>query len=147
MMLINLLNGVTTSLQFVKNLVSMKCNKMKHNKISMPIIYSIVENVSCALGWMCIVLLLSGMFYRYPLFSWLIVLFEVSVFLLIFGQVGHILPVFVYVGLKATPDSLYWNVFYGGCVGTCSISLISERTGSWVTKASHMTFADFNLYP
>lgn len=36
-------------------------------------------------------------------------LFEVSVFLLIFGQVGHILPVFVYVGLEATPDSLYWK--------------------------------------
>ena len=40
------------------------------------------------------------------LFSWLIMLFEVSVSLLIFGQVGHILPAFVYVGLKATP-SLY----------------------------------------
>ena len=73
-------------------------------------------------------------------------LFEVSVSLLIFGQVGHILPAFVYVGLKATPVYTE-NVFYGGCVGSSSVNLISEGTGNWVTKASHMTFADFNLYP
>ena len=63
------------------------------------------------------------------LFSWLIMLFEVSVSLLIFGQVGHILPAFVYVGLKATPVYTE-NVFYGGCVGSSSVNLISEGTGN-----------------
>lgn len=79
--------------------------------------------------------------------SCLIVLFESSIFLLIFWLVGHILPVFVYLWPGAALDSLYWNCDLWWVPRAKYYQSTSEGNEDWVNKVSHITFADFNLYP